>query len=100
MIAASSSPAIAATLKALEDNSLQRMRDTSEPTPCTYAPTIEGQFRRVYTMKEILAERKRNAIQRKLVKNEDAMTAQELHLALGPGSYDVNHDVRLICSLS
>ncbi|KAE8895079.1 hypothetical protein PF003_g21140 [Phytophthora fragariae] len=90
--AACSSPAIAATLKALEENSLQRMRETSVPTPCTYVPTVDGQFRRVYTLKEILAERKRTAIQRKLVKNEDAMTAQELHLALGPGSYEVSQD--------
>lgn len=70
------------------------MRETSVPTPCTYVPTVDGQFRRVYTLKEILAERKRTGIQRKLVKNEDAMTAQELHLALGPGSYEVSQDVR------
>ncbi|GMF32655.1 unnamed protein product [Phytophthora fragariaefolia] len=94
--AASSSPAIAATLKALEENSLQHMRETSEPTPSAYAPTVEGQFPRAYTIKEILSERKRVAIQRKNVKNEDAMTAQELHLALGPGSYEVSKDVRNI----
>jgi hypothetical protein len=44
-------------------------------------------------MKEIQAERRRVASPRKLVKNQDSMSAQELHLALGPGSYEVNQDV-------
>ncbi|KAL3663095.1 hypothetical protein V7S43_012035 [Phytophthora oleae] len=90
--AAASSPAIAATLKSLDENSLQHLRDRSVPNACTYSPTVNGQFPRAYTMKEILAERKRTALQRNLVKNEDAMTPQELHLALGPGSYDANQD--------
>ncbi|KAG7385057.1 hypothetical protein PHYPSEUDO_001993 [Phytophthora pseudosyringae] len=90
--AAASSPAMAATLKAMEENSLQHLRETSAPNACTYSPIMEGQFPRAYTMKEILAERKRTALQRNLVKNEDSMPAEELHLALGPGAYEVNQD--------
>ncbi|KAG6964436.1 hypothetical protein JG688_00007703 [Phytophthora aleatoria] len=86
--AAAASPAIATTLKALEENSLQHLRETSKPNVCSYSPTVEGQFPRAYTMKEILAERKRAALQR----NKDTMAAQELHLGLGPGSYEVNRD--------
>ncbi|ETN09587.1 hypothetical protein PPTG_11921 [Phytophthora nicotianae INRA-310] len=88
--AAASSPAIATTLKALEENSLQHLREISEPNACSYSPTVEGQFPRAYTMKEILAERKRIALQHHKVRNEDRMTAQELHFALGPGSYEVD----------
>ncbi|KAI9993556.1 hypothetical protein PInf_015679 [Phytophthora infestans] len=91
--AAAASPAIAITLTALEENSLKNLRKMHQPNVCSYSPTVEGQFPRAYTMKEVLAERKRAALHRNKVRNEDAMSAQELHLALGPGSYETNQEM-------
>ncbi|KAL4115463.1 hypothetical protein PRIC2_013624 [Phytophthora ramorum] len=51
---------------------------------------MEGQFPRTYTTSDIQAERKRAASH---VKNQDSIPARELHLALGPGSYNTDQEM-------
>ncbi|RLN73122.1 hypothetical protein BBJ28_00002786 [Nothophytophthora sp. Chile5] len=74
-------------------NSLPELRG-SAPDPWTYSPAARGQFPHVYTIQEIQAERKRSALRSRTVQHpvSEQGEAAKLHLALGPGSYEVDRD--------
>ncbi|RLN70188.1 hypothetical protein BBJ28_00000263 [Nothophytophthora sp. Chile5] len=75
-------------------NSLPELRGFA-PDPWTYSPAARGQFPHAYTIQEIQAERKRSALRSRTIQHpvsEQGEAVKLLHLALGPGSYEVDRD--------
>jgi hypothetical protein len=74
------------------------------PTPWDYTPTVQGQFARVLTVSDLEDRRKQrlNAARRTQAGAVVAETKLEdvQHLALGPGTYEVDKDVWFSLSLS